>query len=147
MKAEQWTDENGFTHTLRIDTRATATVVVERDRDARVSSKTICVMIGNSDEPRQLSQFEWHQFCGDVDRAISTACRYQGTQVHGRFYSLPNERWQNACWCIKVDDECSFVLDELRSTLSIAAREYRQRSIAWVEGTTSLVSPKEPSNA
>jgi hypothetical protein len=108
-----------------------------------VSSRTICVMIGNSDQPRQLSQLEWHQFCTDVDRAISTACRYNGTQIHGRFYSLPNEPWQNACWCIEVDQQCAFVLDELRGTLAIACREYRQRSIAWFEGTTELVGPKE----
>lgn len=104
-----------------------------------MSSKTICVMIGNSDKPRQLSQFEWHQFCADVDRAISTAARYQGTQIHGRFYSLPNEMWQNACWCIEVDDQCAFVLDELRQAMATPCQAFRQQSIAWVEGTTSFI--------
>lgn len=100
-------------------------------------TKTIAVMIGNSDD--KLSQGDWHAFCDDVDQAISRTCRYNGTKVHGRFYSLPNEQWQNACWVIEVDKECAFVLGELRSTLAIACKAYLQQSIAWVEGTTEFI--------
>jgi hypothetical protein len=101
-------------------------------------SRTIYVSIGNSDD--KLSQGDWSSFCTDIDRAISRACRYNGTAVHGRWYSLPNEQWQNACWGIEVDDACAFVLDVLREDLARACKQYQQTSIAWAEGTTAFIT-------
>lgn len=98
---------------------------------------TIYISIGNSDD--KLTQFAWQAFCQDVDQAISDAARYVGTQVHGRWYSLPNEPWQNACWCIAIDDELTAVIGELRDDLIRIAAAFRQDSIAWAEATTTFL--------
>lgn len=106
-----------------------------------MTSRAVHIAIGNSDD--KLSQNDWHKYCAEIDRAIDVTCRYNGTQVHGRWYSLPNEQWQNACWSIAVEPECEFVLVGLRNRLITACRAYGQESIAWTEGVTTFVSGTE----
>jgi hypothetical protein len=102
---------------------------------------TIYISIGNSDD--KLSQLEWCRFAEEVDRAVTRAARYAGVHVHGRWYSLPTEPWQNACWCLEFHAELvAFGHPEtLRSTLAKLCVEYRQESIAWAEATVSFVTP------
>jgi hypothetical protein len=103
---------------------------------------TVYISIGNSDD--QLTQLEWAQFADSVDRAVSRAAHYEGVHVHGRWYSLPTEPWQNACWCLEFDRELIQAghVDQFRNTLAALARDARQDSIAWAETTTVFFSPR-----
>jgi hypothetical protein len=102
---------------------------------------TVYISIENSDD--KLTQLEWHEFADDVDQAVRNAARYAGTQVHGRWYSLPTEPWQNACWCIDFADDLSDDSADakltLRRTLARLARQYRQDSIAWASAKTEFI--------
>lgn len=90
----------------------------------------VYISIGNSDD--KLSQNQWSAFCINVDAALNLAIRYAGATVHGRWHSLPNEQWQNACWCIEfVDGNGS--INEYRSELRRLAGVFGQDSIAWAE--------------
>lgn len=102
---------------------------------------TVFIMIGNSDD--KLSQADWSSFALDVDRAFEAAVRYEGARVHGRWYSLPNEPWQNACWCADWDPQLGHVVDALKRKLATIAWAYRQDSIAWSEATTTFIGPAQ----
>ncbi len=110
---------------------------------------SIYITIGNSDD--KLTQFEWSQFYRAVDLAVSAAGKYVGVQVHGRWASLPQEPWQNACWCLAIDagemEVLGFVIATLRTDLLAAAKEYRQESIAWAEGDVEFLAPNPPVTA
>jgi hypothetical protein len=99
---------------------------------------TVYIAIGNSDD--HLSQLEWHQYASEVDAAVSRAARVGGVRVHGRWYSLPSEPWQNACWCIEYHPDCAEVIETLRATLRRLAYTYQQDSIAWAEATTEFIT-------
>lgn len=88
------------------------------------------IMIGNSDD--KLTQADWSSFVLDVDRAFDASVHYQGARVHGRWFSLPNEPWQNACWCAEWHDDLAHVVDDLKRKLAAISVVYRQESIAWV---------------
>ena len=99
---------------------------------------TVYVSIGNSDD--RLSQLDWSGFFSFVDRAISAAGDYNGTTIHGRWASLPHEPWQNACWCLEIDEVAlADVVGVLRAELADAARFYRQESVAWAEAKTEFI--------
>jgi hypothetical protein len=107
---------------------------------------TIYISIGNSDD--KLTQFEWAQFYRSVDLAVSAAGKYVGVQIHGRWASLPHEPWQNACWCLAIDDgELESVVAGLRIDLLTLAKEFRQESIAWAAGAVEFLSPNPPVTA
>lgn len=91
----------------------------------------VYVSIGNSDD--RLEQNQWHAFCAAVDRTFDQAARYVGSTVHGRWYSLPNEQWQNACWCVEFADDMGEIVAEYRAELARLAGVFRQDSIAWAE--------------
>lgn len=92
---------------------------------------TVYIAIGNSDD--KLSQANWSRFVADVDRAFELAVRFEGARVHGRWYSLPHEPWQNACWCGEWHEDLAHVVARLKSDLAGVAREYHQDAIAWAE--------------
>ena len=92
---------------------------------------TVYISIGNSDD--KLPQAEWAEFV----MRIQALMQAYGT-IHGEWYSLPNQRWQNACWCLETYDGERGVL---RKRLSEIARNYRQDSIAWAEATTERIAP------
>lgn len=98
---------------------------------------TVYVSIGNSDD--KLTQAEWSSYALDVDRAVNKAMGYVGSTVHGRWYSLPSEPWQNACWCLAWDDELAHIVEALKRSLATIARSYRQDSIAWATATTEFI--------
>jgi hypothetical protein len=99
--------------------------------------KTIFISIGNSDD--KLSQADWSSYVLDVDRAFEASVRYEGARVHGRWYSRPDEPWQNACWCAEWHDDLAEVVDALRRKLATIARTYRHDSIAWAEAQTTFI--------
>jgi hypothetical protein len=89
----------------------------------------VYISIGNSDD--KLTQVEWSHFCQETTLAV---IGYAG-KVHGRWFSLPDSRYQNACWCVEFDyatggDDNAAALKE---ELAVLARECKQDSIAWAE--------------
>lgn len=86
--------------------------------------RTIYVSIGNSDD--KLSQYRWSGFYRDVNMLL----RREASGVHGQWVSEPASAWQNACWCVEVDD---FRVAMLRNRLGAIAAEYDQDCIAWAE--------------
>lgn len=93
-------------------------------------TKTIYVSIGNSDD--KLTQREWASYHGETDFAIS----YQEKERHGAWESWSAANYQNACWCIEIDDQCA---DVLKQDLARIAARFRQDSIAWAEATTEFI--------
>jgi hypothetical protein len=93
---------------------------------------TVYISIGNSDD--KLTQAEWAHFVSDVDGLING---YASTK-HGRWFSLTDDPWQNACWCIEVSEKAQMFL---RDALANSARAYGQDSIAWAVADTSFIRP------
>lgn len=85
----------------------------------------IYVGIGNSDDG--LTQTEWHLFVSDTRGIL----RMFVSKVHGMWFSLPDDPWQNACFCVEFED------DERANTAKVElgrlAARFRQESIAWAE--------------
>lgn len=100
---------------------------------------TVYISIGNSDD--KLSQADWASFVLDVDRAFEAAVRYEGARVHGRWYSLPHEPWQNACWCAEWHPDLAHIVEALKRKLACVARMYGQDSIAWAVAETEFIKP------
>jgi hypothetical protein len=80
--------------------------------------------------------------------ARRTATRHEGVQVHGRWVSLPHEPWQNACWCLSIDEALSDQVVILQAALSRLAEWFDQDSIAWAEVNTEFIggAPSEVSD-
>ncbi len=91
----------------------------------------VYISIGNSDD--RLTQVEWADFV----RRIDSACRHYGPDVHGFWLSASDSRWQNACWCVELNDHDNWSLtdrlDAFKTELGMRAREFKQDSIAWAE--------------
>ncbi len=106
-------------------------------------STTVYISIDNSGD--KLSQAEWSRLIHDVDWAFDSAVRYEGARLHGRWFSRPDEPWQDACWCAEWGDELAHIVDVLKQTLANVARTYREVSITWAEATTTIIeaSPED----
>jgi hypothetical protein len=98
---------------------------------------TVYITIGNSDD--RLTQAEWSSYVRDVDWMFDAAVRYEGARVHGRWYSRPDEPWQNACWCAEWHEDLAAHVEVLKKSLAAVARDYRQDSIAWAEAQTTFI--------
>lgn len=83
----------------------------------------VYISIGNSDD--KLTQAEWSTFYKRTDAEISTFAE----EIHGRWISDPVSRYQNACWCIEINN--SIDMDDLRDVLAQIAVKFKQNSIAW----------------
>ncbi len=95
---------------------------------------TVYISIGNSDD--KLSQVEWSDFQTEVAYSV----RSRAAMVHGEWFSGPRAQWQNACWCIEIAPE---EVDQLRFSLALHAKMFRQDSIAWAEAQTTFIGPAE----
>jgi len=93
---------------------------------------TVYVSIGNSDD--KLTQERWAEFFARTSDAVQTFSRH----VHGEWASLPNARWQNACWCFEPHPDD---IDVMREVLAKLASRFGQDSIAWAVATTEFVKP------
>lgn len=94
---------------------------------------TVYVSIGNSDD--KLTQAEWAMFCSRVD--VTFAARVWS--IHGRWYSLPNSGWQNACWCLELEER---YVPEIKADLEVIARRYDQESIVWAPAQVTFITPE-----
>lgn len=99
---------------------------------------TVYVSIGNSDD--KLTQAEWSSFVTALHVAVTLA----SPRIHGLWVSESRSPWQNACICFEVDPQ---IAEGLKRKLSRFAAEYRQDSIAWVEGETEFLKADPPSAA
>lgn len=98
-----------------------------------MTTPSILVAIGNSDD--KLTQVEWANYYANVNEAIDEAANV----VHGRWMSDPTSPWQNASWCFQpLNPEAE---TELRRRLALAARAFRQGSIAWTAGMSEFIKP------
>ena len=105
------------------------------------------ISIGNSDD--KLPQARWADFIDDVRSIIDEADSDNRINVHGEWFSAPDQPWQNANWCIEIigDDLTSAPSTEtyertradLRRQLQRLARKYGQDSIAWTEGRVEFL--------
>jgi hypothetical protein len=90
----------------------------------------VYISIGNSDD--KLSQDEWASFWAQTNSMIADTA----DEMHGIWMSSPNSPYQNACWCVELDED---MLDRdknerlLRIGLAGLAKAYKQDSIAWAE--------------
>jgi hypothetical protein len=82
------------------------------------------VTIGNSDD--KLTQREWACFQIDVSQILNDA----GCLYHGEWNSHPTSIFQNACWCVEVDEDHTAALKDKLKGLSV---KYGQDSIVWAQ--------------
>jgi hypothetical protein len=92
--------------------------------------KTITVQIGNSDD--KLTQKEWCDFARSIDDLIRT----HASQVHFSGASHSLAWWQNAAWVFEMEEVC---IEWFKQRLAIVRGQYKQESLAWTEGSTSLI--------
>lgn len=90
----------------------------------------VYISIGNSDD--KLTQKEWAHFIADVEDDIQGSI----ARIHGSWLSASDVPWQNACWCIELDETAfnfKIQVQRLKGNLRSHAQAYRQDSIAWAE--------------
>jgi hypothetical protein len=93
---------------------------------------TVYVSVGNSDD--KLSQTQWATYWQVVDNRV----RRFADVVHGAWHSLPNQPWQNACWCFEIRES---VAVKLKNRLQDACADFGQDSIAWAVASTEFIRP------
>ncbi len=89
------------------------------------------VSIGNSDD--KLTQKEWMMFI----RAVREQLR-ERWDFHGEWFSAPDSEWQNANWCVELNDV--FPERVMRELLRNLASSFGQDSIALVVAEPELRS-------
>ena len=91
----------------------------------------VYVCIGNSDD--KLRQFDWSLFVMEAKNLFSQV------KKHGEWFSAPDARYQNACWCIEIQpNEKEFI----QKFLTAMCRSYEQDSISWAEvPMTEFIGP------
>lgn len=92
------------------------------------------VSISNSDN--KLSQQKWSTFCAKLVGYMASIGK-----LHGAWYSLTNEPWQNMAATAEIQDAD---VEMLRRELGRLAFEYRQDSIALQVGVAELILPINP---
>lgn len=95
---------------------------------------SVYISIGNSDD--KLSQYDWYRFAQEVTAILQTS-----TQVHGEWFSLPNARFQNACWCVDFFETQTDAPNkaQVKAEMAFLAKRWRQDLIAWVDGETEFI--------
>lgn len=109
------------------------------------------ISIGNSDD--KLSQQRWSAFVATVRAIIHEGAEHGEWEIHGEWFSLPDQPWQNANWCIQIEaatevltpewQRCEEIRAELRRRLQVQARLYDQDSIAWTEGRVEFLAGRD----
>jgi len=100
----------------------------------------VYISIGNSDD--KLTQREWSNFITDLDAHLEYYADDRSAQIHGRWFSAPDDPWQNACWCVElVVDDATDVAAGLKARLRVLAAKYRQDAISWAVAETEFLSP------
>jgi len=91
---------------------------------------TAYVSIGNSDD--KLTQREWALYW----HAVNDELEWAAERTHGSWLSCPAEPFQNACWCVEVDEDN---VEDLKHDLAILAARYKQDTIAFAVATTEFI--------
>lgn len=103
-----------------------------------MSIKSVFICIGNSDD--KLTQRDWACYQLDLRMLIQEHAEAR----HGDWHSFPDSIYQNACWCIEIQEND---IPALKKGLRKLAAYYKQNSIAFNECTdTEFVGP-EPAQA
>jgi len=92
--------------------------------------KTVALQIGNSDD--KLTQKEWNEFVVKFRLEILRKC----DTMH--FFGGPTnyERWQNICSVFEIKEEN---IDDLKENLKCLGSNFKQCSIAYLEGNTEFL--------
>lgn len=97
---------------------------------------TVYISIGNSDD--YLSQERWAEFVGVLHTLTDPYADDAWVMArHGEWFSDPWSPWQNACWCVELDEDAA---PALKAELGRVARRYQQESIAWAEASTTFLT-------
>lgn len=97
----------------------------------------IVIAIGNSDN--RLTQREWHEFWMEFNTEIQYYGRLAGIEVHGTWMSDPVSPFQNAAWSLSWSNDMIHLTRDLQYLLREILPKYRQESMAWTVGNTTLV--------
>lgn len=102
---------------------------------------TVYATIGNSDD--KLSQARWAEFAREFVETI----RIQADEIHGVWWSGPDQPWQNCCVGFSVKDETlppenaptvrelgRNRIELLQESLTRLRQHYDQDAVAWVRG-------------
>lgn len=106
-----------------------------------MSQTTILVAIGNSDN--KLTQAQWSLFHSAVDDEIVAFAQYAGITLHGRWVSPSTDPYQNAGWCIAVEDDMMVHTRDLQNGIRSILPAFGQDSVAWTVGQTRLIPAME----
>ena len=91
---------------------------------------TIAIQIGNSDD--KLTQREWSAFVSLVDSCI----KEHSQAIHFSGAAWGCAPWQNAAWVCEV---LRSHIPSLKAHVKRARQQYRQDSVAWLEGSTEFI--------
>lgn len=105
-------------------------------------STAIVIAIDNSDN--RLTQREWHEFWYAFNDEIQYYGRLAGVEVHGTWMSDPVAPWQNAAWSLSWSNDLIHLSRDLQNLLREILPRYRQESMAWTVGNTTLVPGRDP---
>lgn len=86
---------------------------------------TVYATIGNSDD--KLGQARWSVFAREFIETINI----HASQIHGVWWSAPNEPWQNCCVGFAIAESD---LNALQAALITLRKAFDQEAIAWVRG-------------
>jgi hypothetical protein len=100
---------------------------------------TYFIAIGNSDDA--LSQAEWALYWTSVKEVIDR----HAAEIHFEGMSAATSLWQNAMWCIVLDEavpgmssSTEYDVQVFQDELATVALQYRQDSIAWIEAKQTV---------
>ena len=85
---------------------------------------TAYVSVGNSDD--RLSQADWSAYVQQVRIMLGPRAR----ETHGEWYSLPDQPYQNACFCVVLADPD---VPAVQAELTRLREAWGQDSVAWAE--------------
>lgn len=120
------------------------------------------IQVGNSDD--RLSQAEWSRFVTEMRGLLHRS----EVQIHGEWFSGPDQPWQNANWCVEVlppawwlaaqenpetaaasnasgsalhmrDGDMRQTRHQLKDAVRTLCRLWRQDTFAWTTGEVELV--------
>jgi hypothetical protein len=120
------------------------------------------ISIGNSDN--RLTQEEWSAFISNMRTMLVVDWAGQ-LQVHGEWFSGPDQPWQNANWCVEIfppswwhkaaeqagpgqvlasakvarEREMEQKRDHLKQAVKALCLRYKQDSCAWTTGPVELI--------
>lgn len=95
----------------------------------------VYISIGNSDD--RLGQAAWSRFHNAIHGLLTGgqdpidgwgALAFSRPEMHGHWLSVPSEPWQNACWCVQIEEHDA---PAMKGELAMLAQFFGQDSIAW----------------